>query len=458
MPREFSRAATSACLALALVGPARGQEPVAVELQPLAAATERVVAALEVCGAPLPDADLAALQAAYLMEDEARGAARIQEVLDRHCLAFVNINPESRVKAAEGPAPRELVQNGWRSFLVKVHNEGAVTAPLRVESPNAEPLGVFSSDAVDPPPGPTTADLRQRFLDIETFDGQPMRRGLSGLAVEYRIVSLHSRDVGLREATLCFDVGQGTQDLGFRSDLPLLFECAPALELALEVLDEHGQPTTAAFVVRDRAGRIAPAKMRRVPPDFVFQDQVYRADGETLRLAPGEYEVRWGRGPEYVEQRRTIRVDAEGPLRESFRLVRWIDPSERGWWSGDHHVHAAGCSHYESPSKGVEPEDILRHVVGELKLANTEVAHARAEHLHVERPFDTVLARAVAPPAELLTICRHLTAPGSKLLLLTASHLQDAFRGLAADFVVRSVPKGGPVLRSTIVQLERVDA
>ena len=85
----------------------------------------------------------------------------------------------------------------------------------------------------------------------------------------------------------------------------------------------------------------------------------------------------------------------------------------------------------ESRAKRVH---FLRHVVGELKLKNTSVAHSRAEDLHVERPFDTVLARAVAPPAELLSVCRHLTAPGSVLLLLTAGHLKDAFRGLAPDF------------------------
>lgn len=109
----------------------------------------------------------------------------------------------------------------------------------------------------------------------------------------------------------------------------------------------------------------------------------------------------------------------------------------------------------ESRAKRVR---FLRHVVGELKLKNTTVAHSRAEDLHVERPFDTVLARAVAPPAELLSVCRHLTAPGSILALLTAGHLRDAFHGLAPDFVVRPVPKDGPTLRSAIVKLERVDA
>ena len=109
----------------------------------------------------------------------------------------------------------------------------------------------------------------------------------------------------------------------------------------------------------------------------------------------------------------------------------------------------------ESRAKRVR---FLRHVVGELKLTNTTVAHSRAEDLHVERPFDTVLARAVAPPAELLHVCRHLTAPGSILLMLTAGHLRDVFDGLAADFVARPVPKEGPTLRSTIVKLERIDA
>ena len=109
----------------------------------------------------------------------------------------------------------------------------------------------------------------------------------------------------------------------------------------------------------------------------------------------------------------------------------------------------------ESRAKRVR---FLRHVVGELRLTNTGVAHSRAEDLHVERPFDTVLARAVAPPAELLNVCRHLTGPGSVLLLLTAGHLEDAFRGLAPDFVARPVPKDGPALRSTIVMLERIEA
>ena len=70
-----------------------------------------------------------------------------------------------------------------------------------------------------------------------------------------------------------------------------------------------------------------------------------------------------------------------------------------------------------------------------------------------------MLARSVAPPAELLEICRNLTAPGSILLLLTAAHLQTQFAGLAPDFVQRPVQlaDGAPRLKSSIVLLERTE-
>jgi 16S rRNA (guanine527-N7)-methyltransferase len=110
----------------------------------------------------------------------------------------------------------------------------------------------------------------------------------------------------------------------------------------------------------------------------------------------------------------------------------------------------------ESRAKRVS---FLRHVSSELGLANVAIAHGRAEHLRPERPFATVLARAVAPPAELLDICRSLTGPGSILLLLTAAHLENEFRGLAPDFVPRSLERGAaPKLKSSIVVLERTDA
>lgn len=44
--------------------------------------------------------------------DETAGTRSIQEILDPHCLVSVDINPEMRVKAAQGPAEPLLVEQG----------------------------------------------------------------------------------------------------------------------------------------------------------------------------------------------------------------------------------------------------------------------------------------------------------------------------------------------------------
>ena len=348
-----------------------------VEQQPLVAATQRLLQALELTGTPLPEADAPSLQAALEETDAETCVLGIQEALDRNCLVEVTINPESRVSAKEGPASPELIQQGWRTFLVKVVNEAGITPQLRVDSPQAEPAYQRGQGARQRPQTDedlvSAAESAQRFLDIAMFNKQPLRPALSGLNVEYRLLQLFSRDAGPREATLVFDVGQGTQDLGFRSEVPLLFQALPAVEVVLEVKDYDGSPTTAAFTIRDQDGRVYPNPARRLAPDFFFHEQIYRADGETVMLPPGEYTVEVGRGPEYLIKTHTLHVpeqaaaaSAEGsPFPASFELQRWIHPKERGWYSGDHHVHAAGCKHYDSPTEGVGPADMMRHVLGE---------------------------------------------------------------------------------------------
>ena len=335
-----------------------------VELQPLKAQVKRVVQALELLGNPLNKEENAALQAA-LNDAEPSASVKLQEVLDPLCLVGVNINAESRVKVAPGPIRKELVQNGWQVFLVKVHNEAGVTAALRATSPNAAPQVVRSSGKPNAAAAISATELADRWLDVATFDTQPMNANLSGLALEYRIVELYSRDSGRREAKLAFDVGQGTQDLGFRNEVNLLFDCRPAVKVVLEVVDEEGHPTTGQFVFRDGRGRVYPSRARRLAPDFFFHDQIYRANGENVLLPPGQFEVTYTRGPEYRVLKRQITVPVASEHHERFQLARWIKMADLGWYSGDHHVHSAGCAHYEAPTEGVTPADMIRHIVGE---------------------------------------------------------------------------------------------
>jgi hypothetical protein len=336
-----------------------------VEAQPLKAQARRVADALEFLGEPITGERKKQLDAALAETDDEKAVEAIQRVLDPLALAGVNINPESRVKVAVGPAPKSLNEQGWRVFLVKVHNQAGITPTLAVDSPNAGPLYVRSRGSKDPVQAVKPADVQNRWLTIEMFNAQPLTAKLSGLELDYRIVQLYSRDRGKREATISFNVGQGTQDLGFRNEIPVLFEAAPAVEVTLDVLDDDGKPTTGQFVIRDSQGRVYPSRTRRLAPDFFFHDQIYRASGEKVLLPPGQYEFTYTRGPEYLVLRRSVEVTNRPTHKESFRLKRWIRLTDYGWYSGDHHVHAAGCAHYESPTAGVGPEDMMRHILGE---------------------------------------------------------------------------------------------
>ena len=358
------------CVALAsfAFSPVWAEEPPVyadVEFQPLSAQVKRVVETLEMLGSPLSPDDRAKLAKA-LDSVGGEGAIRaIQEVLDRRVLVSIEINAESRVKSIQGPAQARLPQNGWSVFLVKVHNLAGATAPLAVFSPNAEPVFRQSTNKAEPEVSVRPPQIVQRWADVRMYDDRPLAHSLSGLAVEYRVIQLYSRDSGRREAKLAFNIGQGTQDLGFRSDVDILFDCAMAVNVVLDVRDEKGRPTTASFIIRDAAGRVYPSPGRRLAPDFFFHPQIYRQAGESVALSPGTYQVEYTRGPEYLIQRRTITVPPTRSHRELFRLERWIHLAEMNWFSGDHHVHAAGCAHYESPTEGVTPADMWRHILGE---------------------------------------------------------------------------------------------
>ncbi len=335
------------------------------EIQPFLLQVNMVQNALEYLGEPLSGKSVSKIQQAGSIKDEHKVLEIVQNILDPLCLAVVTVNPESRVKVSEGLAKKELVENGWRNFLIKVINEAGVTAPLRSASSNALPASFGGWGKNRNLPAESNLSLpRNRWLGLQTFDSQPMPPSLSGVGLEYRILQLYANDSGKRSAVISFDVGQGTQDLGFRNELPFTFDCLSSTIVTLKVLDENEKPTIAEFLVRDQLGRVYPAQAKRLAPDFHFHPQVYRADGETLVLPPGVYEIEFARGPESIRQYRKLTVDHE-PKTETFRMKRWIDPSLLGWWSGDHHIHAAGCAHYTNPTEGVHAPDMMRHCIGE---------------------------------------------------------------------------------------------
>ena len=297
-------------LAFALAAGARpaAAAPRPDDLQPLMAQVRRLIEAMAHLGEPFGSTELQAFQAAEDGSDADRMAAAIDALLAPRCLLDVRINPESRVSVAPGPAPARLVEQGWRAFVVKVRNEAGVTGRLTIESPQARPVYRPATNNAMAPPSVRPSDISDRWLELQAYDEKPLEPQLSGLEQEYRIVLLYSRDQGRREAQIGASVSPGTEDIGFRNRVAIVFTAAPSHDVVFRIRDEHGRPAIASLLVQDALGRVYPARSKRLAPDFFFQRQVYRGDGEHLRLAAGTYSLSAGRGPEYDPQTRTVTV------------------------------------------------------------------------------------------------------------------------------------------------------
>jgi len=369
-------------------------------LQPIAYQARQLESLLEFLGQPFTQAEKEGINRAIANPDPDEAVEQIEPILDKHALVVVSINPEGHVGVMQGEANADLIQNGTRPFFVKIVNQAGITPPLHVNSPNSGPVFKSVSESASRPPVPSlsAADIRNRWADISLLHegilapvlpndidiqtrideklaalqtpvprlpddlGVEDHPQLSGSSLEYRILLIYSRDAGQRSAKLSFDIGKGTQDSGTTS---ILFNIAPSPKIKLHVLDDNGQPTMASFTFRDSLNRIYPNPSKRLAPDFYFEPQVYRADGEFISLPPGSFAATFTGGPEHITETQKFTVDANGPHELTFHLKRWINPADYGWYSGDSHIHANGCAHYADPTLGVSPEDMDRQVRGE---------------------------------------------------------------------------------------------
>jgi hypothetical protein len=377
------RAATVAICLLCQVCNADDVARRAADGQPLAANVQRLISALDSLGAPLEQSRCDEVGQAIASED----SSALQTLIDPLALFVIEINPELRVKVKRGPGDPVLQQGGYTPVIVKVVNDATLARTLNITSPQAGPVYAGASEGILLRQAQTelkkneNPNRERRFLVVEMFDQSPMTAKLSGLNVEYVLALIHCSEAGAREASIAFDVGEGTQDLGFRSEVPVLFSVRPAIPVKLNIRDADGEPTTARLEFRDEFGHVYPPQAKRLAPDFFFQPQIYRKDGDVVLLPPGKFTLESSRGPEYIRQVREVTIEADErsgvslPVQDTpekhtgstlnINLKRWINPAESGFFSGDHHIHAAGCSHYDNPTQGVTPADMFNQVKGE---------------------------------------------------------------------------------------------
>ena len=246
-----------------------GGPPAAAD-QPLAASAARLIPAMESLGAPFPRDVEARLRSAIDSED----ASAIHDTLSAFTLFEVSINPELRVKTARGDADPILQQFGFVPFLVRVTNDATVTRKLEISSPQAGPVyagaspGILRRQAQEELGDNENIESQRRFLSVEMMDRSPMSARLNGHRSEYLIALISCSEAGSREATVEFNIGQGTQDLGFRSEVPVLFSTNRAVPVSMQIRDNDGSPTTARLEFRDASGRVYPPQAKRIAPDF----------------------------------------------------------------------------------------------------------------------------------------------------------------------------------------------
>lgn len=335
--------------------------------QPYFAAVGRAIEVLANLGAPITRKDAEEITMLAQQNDDAAVDAA-EKILDQYTVVRVVTEADGFGDVTVGGAQKTLVEQGWRPFLVRVSNKIGTKVRLTVES--AFPLVMSAGTGAVRAGIPDTINmgpyLDQAWLSSSMYEAPPLGTTLSGAPVEYRVVQLYSRDRGRRETALnaytATDAwaakefpGRGTQ---------LSFDCLPSNDVCLNILDTNGLGCMASLIIRDSQGRVYPMQGMRLAPDMFFHPQIYRADGETVRLPDGEYTVESKRGPEYLTDFQTVKI-AEAQRAIHIRLERWINPADWGWYSGDTHIHAGGCAHYEHPTEGVSPETMIRHVRGE---------------------------------------------------------------------------------------------
>jgi len=174
-------------------------ETVPTDLAPLA----RQIKALAPHAGNIP-----ALQKAFASALKATDAESMQEALDPAALLEVRINPEGRVKIARGPATTHLAAGKPVPVLVKVVNGSGGQQRLK---------------PILKCPGETVCPVSAAWLEKAPGLGQD----LNSLLVEYRLLLLTGQKPGLFEITCAMEAGQGTQDLGFRGETPLLLRVKP---------------------------------------------------------------------------------------------------------------------------------------------------------------------------------------------------------------------------------------
>lgn len=129
----------------------------------------------------------------------AAGPGADPEPAEDQVFLVVTINPEGRVKVARGARVPPLEKGKPALAWLRIENQSGGTPLLEARSSHA--------------------GAKENPFRLQVLAGT-----LTGREVEYRRLRITCTRAGKRELTIAFEAGQGTQDIGFRGEVPVLFD------------------------------------------------------------------------------------------------------------------------------------------------------------------------------------------------------------------------------------------
>ncbi len=117
----------------------------------------------------------------------------------------------------------------------------------------------------------------------------------------------------------------------------------------VRLTDEDGNPprtldasavSESSFAAPPQAIAVMWGRSDRADGYVLQPDGSFYVDGSfEARLPAGNYRVRLSKGYEFIAQDDEIELKAGKRVKRDFKLDRWINMPERGWYSSDDHIH-----------------------------------------------------------------------------------------------------------------------
>ena len=204
------------------------------------------------------------------------------------------------------------------------------------------------------------------------------------------------------------------------------FDVRPLVPLRVRLLDERGQPAIARVYITGSDGLSyvptgSSARITAMSAEYFF----HADSGFEIQLPAGETLLEATRGPEYRLTAERVHLQPGTPAEATLQLARWAHPAQKGWWSGDVHIHA----NYTSPHHQViEPRDVRLQIVGEdLNYANLMVANSSGAFIHDRQYFEAKPHRLSTPEHFLYWNEENRSSAYGHMCFLGLKHLVEPF-------------------------------